>query len=177
MIPPLAKTRELPAVSPKIVYPLTSIFLAPDLPPRLHTTARMAITTAVHQRTTFPLSQDSPSNLTYHPLDVLAPRDRPRRRTFPTYPCTRKMTPIQPMGGKNKRNRQRLIRLGLHFRQRSLCSPLACPSPPSPPKTCTHLTQNPVDLTALALPSTETIAQVPTYYRLYLTKPTNLVSW
>lgn len=174
---PSAKTRELPALPPRTVYPLTSIFLAPDLPPRLHTTARMAITTEVHQRTTFPLSQDSPSNLMYHPLDVLGPRDRPRRRTFPTYPCTPKMTPIQPMGGKNKRNRQRLVRLGLQFRQRSPYNPLICLSPPSPPKTCIHLTQTPVDLTALALPSTETIAQVPTCYRLYLTKPTNQASW
>ena len=157
------------------------MLLAPDLPPRLHTTARMAITTAeVRERITFPLIPDPLSILVYHPLYVLDPHDRPRHRTSPTHPCTRKMTQIQSMAGENKPNRQRLIRLGPRFRPRSPYSPLrypTCPSPPSPPKICTRPTRTPVDLTALALPSTETIAQAPTCYRLYPTKPTNLASW
>ena len=177
---PAAKTRELLIIFSRTVYPSTSTFLAPDLLPSLHTMARMAITTAeVQQRITFPLI-DSPSNLIYHPLYVPDPHDRARRQAFPTRPCTRKMTPIQSMAGESKRNRQRPIRLGPRFRPRSPYSPLrypTCPSPPSPLKICTHLTQTPVDLTALAIPSTETIAQVPTCYRLYLTKLTHLASW
>lgn len=137
-------------------------------------------TVEVQRKTTSPLILDSPSNLIYHPFYVLDPRYRPRRQASLIHLCIRRMTPIQSTAGENKSRRQLLIRLGRLFRPKSPRSPLrypTCPSPPCPPKIHIHLTQTPADQTALALPSTDTIAQVLMCYRLYLNKATSLANW
>ena len=165
----------------RTIYPSTSIFLAPDLPLRLHTMARMVTTTVVVLRQiTSPPILDSPSNLIYHPTYTLDPHARPRRQATLTHLCTRRMMSIQSTAGRTKSHRQRLIRLGLLFRPRSPYSTLiypTCPNPQRPPKVCIHLTQTPVDPTALALASPDTIALVLTYCRPCPTQATNLVNW
>lgn len=167
--------------SPRAVYPSTSIFLAPDLPSRPPTTAQMAITMAeAQQKSTFPPTLDSPTNLIYHTLYVPDPHDRARRQASLTRPCTRKMKLIKFTAGGNKPRSQRLPRLGPHSRPRSPRSLLRypiCPSLPCLPKTHISLIQTPADPTVLELPSTDTIVQVLTCCPLYLTKPTNLASW
>ena len=162
----------------RTIYPSTSLFLAPGLPPRLLTMARMGIIMAqVQQKITSIL--DSPSNPIYRPLYVLGPRDRLRRQASPSRLCTRKTATLIPStAGENSRRRQGLIRVDRPFHPRLPHKPLrypTCLSLPCPPTTCIHLTQSPVDPTA-PIPSTETIVQVLTCCRLFLTKPTSPVN-